>query len=69
MSEPAANPAATSSPEPAVSLPLGLDVLRTYSGALVCLEIVSAVHEKVINGGRLWAVVVKPVSVVCFVIY
>ncbi|XP_047216777.1 protein MAL2 [Girardinichthys multiradiatus] len=39
MSEPAANPAATSFPTPTISLPLGLDVLRTYSGALVCLEI------------------------------
>lgn len=35
------NPAATSFPGPVLSLPLGLDVLRTYSGALVCLEIVS----------------------------
>ena len=42
MSEPATNPAATSFPAPTLSLPLGLDVLRTYSGALVCLEIVSA---------------------------
>lgn len=41
MSEPAANPAATSFPAPTISLPLGLEVLRTYSGALVCLEIVS----------------------------
>ncbi|KAF7226060.1 protein MAL2 isoform X2 [Nothobranchius furzeri] len=39
MSEPAANPAATSFPAPTISLPLGLEVLRTYSGALVCLEI------------------------------
>ncbi|XP_017265346.1 protein MAL2 [Kryptolebias marmoratus] len=40
MSEPpAANPAVTSFPAPAISLPLGLEVLRTYSGALVCLEI------------------------------
>lgn len=42
MSEPTTNPAATSFPAPTLSLPLGLDVLRTYSGALVCLEIVSA---------------------------
>ncbi|XP_039974247.1 protein MAL2 isoform X2 [Xiphias gladius] len=39
MSEPATNPAATSFPAPTISLPLGLEVLRTYSGALVCLEI------------------------------
>lgn len=46
MSEPAANPspAATSFPAPNISLPLGLEVLRTYSGALVCLELVSVVH-------------------------
>ncbi|TDH11899.1 hypothetical protein EPR50_G00067220 [Perca flavescens] len=40
MTEPAANPAATSFPAPTISLPLGLEVLRTYSGALVCVEIV-----------------------------
>ncbi|XP_038567812.1 protein MAL2 [Micropterus salmoides] len=39
MSEPDTNPAATSFPAPTISLPLGLEVLRTYSGALVCLEI------------------------------
>ncbi|XP_063343498.1 protein MAL2 [Pelmatolapia mariae] len=43
MSEPAANPAvnpaATSFPTATITLPLGLGVLRTYSGALVCLEI------------------------------
>ncbi|KAF1387661.1 hypothetical protein PFLUV_G00082260 [Perca fluviatilis] len=39
MTEPAANPAATSFPAPTISLPLGLEVLRTYSGALVCVEI------------------------------
>lgn len=46
MSEPAANPnpAATSFPAPNISLPLGLEVLRTYSGALLCLELVSVVH-------------------------
>lgn len=46
MSEPAANPnpAATSFPAPNISLPLGLEVLRTYSGALICLELVSVVH-------------------------
>ncbi|XP_029959565.1 protein MAL2 [Salarias fasciatus] len=50
MSEPAAaNPAATSFPAPVLSLPLGLDVLRTYSGALVCLEI--------IFGGLVWILV------------
>lgn len=43
MSEPAADAAATSFPAPSISLPLGLDVLRTYSGALVCVEIVSVV--------------------------
>lgn len=43
MSEPATNPAATSFPAPTISLPLGLEVLRTYSGALVCVEIVSVV--------------------------
>lgn len=49
MSEPAANPAATSFPAPTISLPLGLDVLRTYSGALVCLEI--------LFGGLVWILV------------
>ncbi|KAM6995397.1 protein MAL2 [Tautogolabrus adspersus] len=49
MSEPAANPAATSFPAPNISLPLGLDVLRTYSGVLVCLEI--------IFGGLVWILV------------
>lgn len=39
MSEPATNPAATSFPAPTISLPLGLEVLRTYSGALICFEI------------------------------
>ncbi|KAA0702938.1 Protein MAL2 [Triplophysa tibetana] len=34
------NPAATSFPAPTVSLPLGVGILRTYSGALICLEIV-----------------------------
>lgn len=43
MSEPAANPAATSFPAPDISLPLGFGVLRTYSGALVLLEIVSII--------------------------
>ncbi|XP_012738345.2 protein MAL2 [Fundulus heteroclitus] len=55
MSEPAANPAAaaaaaaTSFPAPTISLPLGLEVLRTYSGALVCLEI--------LFGGLVWILV------------
>ncbi|KAM4735114.1 protein MAL2 [Anableps anableps] len=51
MSEPAANPAAaaTSFPTPTISLPLGLEVLRTYSGALVCLEI--------LFGGLVWILV------------
>lgn len=47
MSEPAANPAvnpaATSFPTATITLPLGPGVLRTYSGALLCLEIVSVV--------------------------
>lgn len=47
MSEPATNPAAeaaaaaTSFPTPTISLPLGLEVLRTSSGALILVEIVS----------------------------
>ncbi|XP_059196222.1 protein MAL2 [Centropristis striata] len=49
MSEPATNPAATSFPAPTISLPLGLEVLRTYSGALVCVEIVF--------GGLVWILV------------
>ncbi|XP_053743105.1 protein MAL2 isoform X2 [Synchiropus splendidus] len=49
MSEPAANPAATSFPAPILSLPLGLEVLRTYSGALVSLEI--------LFGGLVWILV------------
>ncbi|CAN9514001.1 unnamed protein product [Ophioblennius macclurei] len=44
-----ANPAATSFPAPIVSLPLGLDVLRTYSGVLICTEI--------ILGGLVWILV------------
>lgn len=46
MSVPAANPnpAATSLPAANVSLPLGLEVLRTYSGVLICLELVSVAH-------------------------
>ncbi|KAF7654369.1 hypothetical protein LDENG_00070410 [Lucifuga dentata] len=49
MSEPATNPAATTFPTPTISLPLGLEVLRTYSGALVCLEI--------LFGGLVWILV------------
>lgn len=49
MSEPAANSAATSFPAPTLSLPLGLEVLRTYSGALICLEI--------LFGGLVWILV------------
>ncbi|XP_068999288.1 protein MAL2 [Embiotoca jacksoni] len=49
MSEPAANPAATSFPAPTISLPLGVEVLRTYSGALVFLEI--------LFGGLVWILV------------
>ncbi|KAM4579853.1 protein MAL2 [Odontesthes bonariensis] len=46
---PAVNPAATSFPAPTISLPLGRDVLLTYSGALVCLEI--------FFGGLVWILV------------
>ncbi|KAM9309739.1 LOW QUALITY PROTEIN: protein MAL2-like [Pholidichthys leucotaenia] len=49
MSEPAANPAATSFPAPTISLPLGLEVLRTYSGVLICSEI--------LFGGLVWILV------------
>lgn len=48
MSDPDTNPAAAAAasfPTPTISLPLGLEVLRTYSGALVCLEIVSSVYH------------------------
>ncbi|KAG7470113.1 hypothetical protein MATL_G00136190 [Megalops atlanticus] len=48
MSEPT-NPAATTFPAPTISLPVGLDILRTYSGALVCLEI--------LFGGLVWILV------------
>ncbi|KAG5857066.1 protein MAL2 [Anguilla rostrata] len=41
--------AATTFPSPAISLPVGLDILRTYSGALVCLEI--------LFGGLVWILV------------
>lgn len=46
---PAPNPAATSFPAPTISLPLGLEVLRTYSGALMCMEI--------FFGGLVWILV------------
>lgn len=49
MSEPATNPAATSFSAPVITLPLGLAVLRTYSGALICLEI--------FFGGLVWILV------------
>ncbi|XP_026228622.1 protein MAL2 [Anabas testudineus] len=49
MSEPATNPAATSFPSPVISLPMGAGVLKTYTGALVCLEIVF--------GGLVWILV------------
>ncbi|KAL0963369.1 hypothetical protein UPYG_G00305460 [Umbra pygmaea] len=49
MSEPATNPAATTFPAPTISLPLGLEILRTYSGALIVLEI--------IFGGLVWILV------------
>lgn len=48
MSEPT-NPAVTSFSAPIISLPLGLDILRTYSGALICFEIVF--------GGLVWILV------------
>uniref|UniRef100_A0A671KH17 Mal, T cell differentiation protein 2 (gene/pseudogene) n=2 Tax=Sinocyclocheilus anshuiensis TaxID=1608454 RepID=A0A671KH17_9TELE len=43
------NPATTSFPAPTISLPLGMEILRTYSGALICLEIVF--------GGLVWILV------------
>ncbi|KAJ8013207.1 hypothetical protein DPEC_G00050880 [Dallia pectoralis] len=49
MSDPATNPATTTFPAPTISLPTGLDILRTYSGALVVLEIVF--------GGLVWILV------------
>ncbi|XP_063042206.1 protein MAL2 [Engraulis encrasicolus] len=49
MADPATNPAATSFPAATISLPQGPDVLRTYSGALICLEIVF--------GGLVWILV------------
>ncbi|CAL8261090.1 unnamed protein product [Boreogadus saida] len=49
MTEPAPNPAATAFPSATISLPLGLEILRTYSGALICLEIVL--------GGLVWILV------------
>lgn len=45
MSEPSTNPAATSFPSPIISLPMGAGVLKTVTGALVCLEIVSIRSE------------------------
>ncbi|XP_003408207.1 protein MAL2 [Loxodonta africana] len=45
---PPPNPAA-SFPSPRVTLPVGFDILRTYSGAFVCLEIVF--------GGLVWILV------------
>lgn len=59
MSEPASNPAAataapvdpaaaTSFPTATISLPLGLGVLRTYSGVLICIEIVSDCLQAVV---------------------
>uniref|UniRef100_A0A3Q2VFE1 Mal, T cell differentiation protein 2 n=1 Tax=Haplochromis burtoni TaxID=8153 RepID=A0A3Q2VFE1_HAPBU len=46
---PAVNPAATSFPTATITLPLGPGVLRTYSGALLCLEI--------LLGGLVWILV------------
>uniref|UniRef100_A0A8C0VX73 MARVEL domain-containing protein n=1 Tax=Castor canadensis TaxID=51338 RepID=A0A8C0VX73_CASCN len=45
---PPPNPA-VSFPAPRVTLPAGLDILRTYSGAFVCLEI--------LFGGLVWILV------------
>ncbi|KAM4687304.1 protein MAL2 [Discoglossus pictus] len=56
---PVPNPAALSYPAAAVTLPTGVDVLRTYSGAFICLEI--------IFGGLVWILVAAsnvPVPVV-----
>lgn len=44
---PPPNPA-VSFPAPRVTLPAGPDILRTYSGAFVCLEIVSGVAQSTI---------------------
>ncbi|XP_034410401.1 protein MAL2 [Cyclopterus lumpus] len=49
MSQPAADPAVTSFPAPTISLPLGLEVFGTYSGVLVCVEI--------LFGGLVWILV------------
>lgn len=49
MADPTNPAAATSFPAPIISLPLGPDVLRTYSGALICSEIVF--------GGLVWILV------------
>ncbi|KAM9488211.1 protein MAL2 [Clarias gariepinus] len=49
MAEAQTNPAATSFPAPTISLPLGLDIIRTYSGVLICMEI--------IFGGLVWILV------------
>ncbi|KAL4616964.1 protein MAL2 isoform X1 [Arapaima gigas] len=49
MSAAPASTAATSFPAPVVTLPVGPEVLRTYSGALVCLEI--------FFGGLVWILV------------
>lgn len=49
---PPPNPA-VSFPAPRVTLPVGPDILRTYSGAFVCLEIVSgAASARVASGER-----------------
>ncbi|KAG8441671.1 hypothetical protein GDO86_010740 [Hymenochirus boettgeri] len=56
---PVPSPAAVNYPAPAVTLPSGLEVLRTYSGAFMCLEI--------IFGGLVWILVAAsnvPVPVV-----
>ncbi|XP_020382835.2 protein MAL2 [Rhincodon typus] len=53
MSAPATNPSlnsnAMSFPAPRITLPLGISVLQTYSGAFICLEI--------LFGGLVWILV------------
>lgn len=56
---PVPNPAALSYPAATVTLPTGIEVLRTYTGAFICLEI--------IFGGLVWILVAAsnvPVPVV-----
>ncbi|KAM8966245.1 protein MAL2 [Pelodytes ibericus] len=56
---PVPSPAAMSYPAAVVTLPTGMEVLRTYSGAFICLEI--------IFGGLVWILVAAsnvPIAVV-----